>query len=110
MSLRRAARLGDGFVFGHAGERARQAIGRLHELLDEQGRDSSRFGFEGLVDYVSGPDQLAADVEAWRSAGGTHLSVRVMDSVAEFMGIERYGYVGVDDRIEAARRFWELAH
>jgi len=110
ISLRRAARLGDGFVFGHAGMRARRSIERLEVLLDEQGRAGDEFGFEAMVDFVAGPEKLAEEADAWSAAGGTHLSIRVMDASAEFMGIGTYGYTGLDSRIAALQTFWDITH
>jgi len=58
--LQRAARLGDGFIFGHAGERARDVIGVVRDALVERGRSVDEFGFEGLLDWSIGAERVRA--------------------------------------------------
>ena len=74
----RAARLADGFIFfGGGTDHAVDAWKRLRERVRELGRSVEEFG----GDYVSlsrGVDDLAAATEAWRQAGGTHISVVTM--------------------------------
>jgi len=74
----RAARLADGFIFfGGGTDHAVDAWKRLLERVGGLGRSVKDFG----GDYVSlsrGVDDLAAETEAWREAGGTHISVVTM--------------------------------
>jgi len=74
----RAARLADGFIFfGGGTDYAVGAWKRLRERVDGLGRSVDDFG----GDYVSlsrSVDDLMAETEAWREAGGTHLSVVTM--------------------------------
>ena len=107
--LARAARLGDGFVAGNAGERARASVARLRELLAAEGRSVDDFGFEGLVDWSAGPEAVIATVRAWREAGGTHLSVRTFDTSSAFMGVEPLGYTSVDQHLAAIAAYRDLA-
>jgi probable F420-dependent oxidoreductase len=78
-ALDRAARLADGFIFFGGG--VENTIGvwtGLRERVARVGRSDDAFG----GDYValSGGDmgQLTREVEAWRNAGGTHVSVVTM--------------------------------
>jgi probable F420-dependent oxidoreductase len=80
VSLARAARTGDGFVFGSAGPRTHRRAARLRELLADQGRDAAAFGLDAMIDYALGPRAWADEVPAWRAAGGTILSVQTMQS------------------------------
>jgi probable F420-dependent oxidoreductase len=80
VSLARAARIGDGFVFGSAGPRTHRRAARLHELLAEQGRDPGGFPMEAMIDYSLGPRAWTEEVPAWEARGGTILSVQTMSS------------------------------
>jgi len=75
-AFERAARLGDGFIFFGGGSRTIDAWKRLRDRVSELGRPVENFG----ADYVALPQDgglsaLAAEVDAWRAAGGTHVSV-----------------------------------
>jgi probable F420-dependent oxidoreductase len=75
----RAARLADGFLFFGGGvTHAIDAWQRLRDRVSGLGRSVSDFG----GDYValSGADVgvLTREIEAWRAAGGTHVSVVTM--------------------------------
>jgi probable F420-dependent oxidoreductase len=72
----RAARLGDGFIFFGGGGRTIDAWKQLRDRVSELGRPAENFG----GDYVALPQRsglrgLTAEVDAWREAGGTHVSV-----------------------------------
>ncbi len=107
--LQRAARLGDGFLFGHAGPRARDAIAVIGEALAGAGRSADDFGFEGIVDWALGPEACAEAAAAWSDAGGTHLSVRTFDTAAAFMGVTPLGYTSVDEHLAALAAFRDIA-
>jgi probable F420-dependent oxidoreductase len=75
----RAARLADGFIFFGGGiDHNVDAWNRLRERVGGLGRSVEDFG----GDYVALPpgdlDDLTAEVDAWREAGGTHVSVVTM--------------------------------
>ena len=80
VSLARAARTGDGFVFGSSGPRTHRRAARLRELLTGQGRDPGAFGMEAMIDYTLGPRAWTDEILAWEAAGGTVLSVQTMQS------------------------------
>jgi len=80
VSLARAARTGDGFVFGSAGPRTHHRAARLRELLAEHGRDPGAFPMDAMIDYALGPQAWADEVPAWQAAGGTILSIQTMQS------------------------------
>lgn len=101
VALRRAARVGDGFLFGTTPRRMRGLLGDLHARLDAADRDRADFGTDAVVDFSQGPDAWREEREVWREAGGTHLSLRAMDTAAEFVGAKRVGYKGPADYIAA---------
>jgi alkanesulfonate monooxygenase SsuD/methylene tetrahydromethanopterin reductase-like flavin-dependent oxidoreductase (luciferase family) len=79
-AFERAARLADGFIFfGNSGiDHAVDAWNRLRDRVHELGRPVEQFGAE----YVALPGDdfhdLTAQIDAWRDAGGTHVSVATM--------------------------------
>jgi probable F420-dependent oxidoreductase len=75
----RAARLADGFIFSGGGiDRVVNIWERLRDQLVELKRSVEDFGGEYVVHPQGGADELAMEVDGWRKAGGTHLSVVTM--------------------------------
>jgi probable F420-dependent oxidoreductase len=81
--LRRAARIGDGFIFAGARKDVDWQWPRLKELLVEEGRDVEGFGAERVVRRAD-PAEAVGELRAWEDAGGTHGSVVTMG-----LGFER---------------------
>ena len=76
----RAARLGDGFIF-FAGGGVDHVLANwawLRGRLDDHGRSVQDFGAECVVRARDGVGSLRAEVDSWRDAGGTHLSIVTM--------------------------------
>ncbi len=88
----RAARLADGFIFFGGGARSRQstAWNRLRDRVDALGRSVEEFGGDYVVLPQGSVGELAGQIDAWREAGGTHVSVVTMG-----LGLDR-----ADDHIE----------
>ena len=108
-SLRRAARVGDGFVFGSAGERVLGLLIRLRELLAEAGRDPDGFPVEAIIDNAVGPEEWRRERDAWAAAGGSALAVQTMDIIYRWRGIGRpNGFTSAAQHIDALRRFAEI--
>jgi probable F420-dependent oxidoreductase len=105
VALRRAARLGDGFLFGTTPTRMLPLLDQLRELLEAEGRDAAAFPTEAVVDFSQSPDAWQAELRAWQEAGGTHLSLRAMDATAERVGFAHVGYQGPGDYIRALETF-----
>jgi probable F420-dependent oxidoreductase len=75
----RAARLADGFIFsGGDIDRAVSAWKLLRERVSALGRSAADFGGDYVARSRNGVTGLAAQVDAWRDAGGTHVSVTTM--------------------------------
>ncbi|WP_319435630.1 TIGR03619 family F420-dependent LLM class oxidoreductase [Mycobacterium sp. RTGN5] len=74
----RAARLGDGFIFfgGRGFDNALDGKDRICRRVAELGRSVEEFGAEYVTLRRDG--ELLADVETWRAAGGTHVSIATM--------------------------------
>jgi probable F420-dependent oxidoreductase len=86
-SLKRAAQLGDGFVFGSAGKRTRGQLARLHELLAENDRSTDGYLAHAIADYCAGPESWVAERDAWEASGGTHLAVQTQDIIYRWRGV-----------------------
>jgi alkanesulfonate monooxygenase SsuD/methylene tetrahydromethanopterin reductase-like flavin-dependent oxidoreductase (luciferase family) len=78
-ALKRAARVGDGFIFGGRTEDVFGAWDRVRGLVAEQGRSAADFGGEYSIFTTKGPAEVAAKVQQWAEAGGTHASVITMN-------------------------------
>jgi probable F420-dependent oxidoreductase len=105
VALRRAARTGDGFIFGTTATRMRGMLETLRALVASEGRDPDTFGAEAICDFSQPRGEWAREVESWREGGGSHISLRAMDTAAEFVGAKRVGFSGPSAYIDALEAF-----
>jgi probable F420-dependent oxidoreductase len=105
VALRRAARTGDGFIFGASPRHMSGLLATLFELLEKEGRARGDFGADAVIDFSAPRDSWGSEVERWRAAGGTHITLRAMDTAAEAVGAKRVGYRGPRDYIDALETF-----
>ena len=56
--FRRAAEIGDGFIFGSGQEQNLEAMKVLKGYLEQHNRSPEEFGIEALLNYQSGPDKI----------------------------------------------------
>jgi probable F420-dependent oxidoreductase len=77
-AFERAARLADGFIFFGGGSHAVDAWKRLRDRVSRLGRPAEDFGADYVALPRGGVGGLTAEVDAWREAGGTHVSVVTM--------------------------------
>jgi alkanesulfonate monooxygenase SsuD/methylene tetrahydromethanopterin reductase-like flavin-dependent oxidoreductase (luciferase family) len=63
-----------------AGPELDEARGIIEAAARDAGRDPAALGLEGRVAYTGDPDAVAADIEDWRAAGATHVSVNTMSA------------------------------
>jgi probable F420-dependent oxidoreductase len=105
VALRRAARAGDGFLFGTSPSRMMGLLASLREQLAAQGRAKMEFGAEAVVDFSAPRDSWGVEIEQWRAGGGTHVALRAMDTASEPVGARRVGYRGPRDYIDALETF-----
>jgi hypothetical protein len=104
VAIRRAGRVGDGVIFGTKPSRVMQLHTLLREEVDAAGRSQADVGAEAILDF-SEPEGWQEEIAIWQQAGGTHLSIRAMDTGAELMGTKRMGYKGPADYIRALETF-----
>jgi probable F420-dependent oxidoreductase len=107
-AFRRAARVGDGFLYGSTPTRMSGMLARVRELVRENGRDPDDFGGEAQLDFSSDPDGWRLEVERWEAEGGSHVSLRAMDTAAEFVGERVVGYAGPQSFIDALETFMRV--
>jgi probable F420-dependent oxidoreductase len=81
-AYRRAARLGDGFLFVSSNDKGVAALGRVRHHLKEAQRDSKAFGIDVMLTDRGGSDATEAHVQAvtdgarrWQELGATHASI-----------------------------------
>jgi len=78
-AYRRIGRLGDGwFPMVRPGPQLDDALAIIAEAAGEVGRDPAAIGMEGRVTWSPDPDKLARQVDRWRAAGASHLTIDTM--------------------------------
>lgn len=86
-AIRRAARLGDGFLFAAMRPSTYEAVALLKSLLADQpdngARRERRFGLQVIVSALSEPEQIEDEVRRWADAGGTHLAISTSPPLTE---------------------------
>jgi len=97
--VKRAARIGDGYMPIMTPEVAEPKIAMLHEHMKTFGRDPAKFGLEGWLRFD------AADPGAWLKAaqGWKRLGAKIV------MLYPMYRSAKLDDQIETLRRFKDVA-
>lgn len=101
VTLRRVARLGDGwFPQMPPNGQAREMVETLRRYTREADRDPNAIGIEARVSIANKPPaEWRREVEGWREIGATHLAVNTMGA----------GLQGVQQHIEALQRFMDAA-
>lgn len=99
-AYRRMGRLADGwFPQVRPGDDLQHALDLIGTAAREAGRDPAAIGMEGRVRVdVDDTDRFVRQVDSWRSAGATHLTLDTM----------RSGHADVDEHVATLRRAAEL--
>jgi probable F420-dependent oxidoreductase len=98
-AVKRAARLGDGWMPIMAPDEAAPKIATLREHLKALGRDAASFGVEGwLRMQAADPARWAVAADGWRRLGADLVMLYPMYRIPDFA-----------DQIETLRRFKEVA-
>lgn len=95
VALRRAASIGDGFMFDHDIAAAPAVLKDLRRYLMEAGRLNENFGLAARVRLTDAVGEALNEADAWASLGITHLSLNTMGT----------GMSSTAERLEAARNF-----
>jgi probable F420-dependent oxidoreductase len=94
VALRRAAAIGDGFIFADGAASALDQSARLRQLLQEAGRPASDFGFHCNMLKAKTPQAVVETALRWRDDGGTHASVSTMGQ----------GFTTIDQHLDYMKR------
>jgi hypothetical protein len=98
-AIRRAARLGDGWMPNYTeAHLARPGLVLLDRCLEEAGRSRASFGVEATLSYGSGhPGVWQRQLLEWEAAGATHVALQTT----------RCGFATPTAHLAALRRFAE---
>ena len=97
--IKRAARIGDGYMPILSPEAAEPRIALLFEHMKAIGRDPAKFGLEGWLRFdEANPDKWLAAAQGWKSLGAKIVMLYPM-----------YRMPRVEDQIATLRRFKEVA-
>ncbi|MEZ4711132.1 MAG: LLM class F420-dependent oxidoreductase [Caldilineaceae bacterium] len=100
-ALKRAARLGDGWMAGGMTvENGETVVAQLRTYLAEANRDETAFGIDVWISANrAGPEAWPELIQRWRNLGATHIGINTMDA----------GYANVEQHLETVRRFKQVA-
>lgn len=105
VAIKRAARMGDGFIMGAAFPFMLELAKELRDLRAAEGRANDDFGLETAVGFGAGPEQWHKVREEWESVGLTHLSMRAMSTGNHLMGDPDPGFTTPAQHIDALEIF-----
>ena len=81
-AIKRAATVGDGFLFGTTGKHMQKLCEAYTGMREEAGR-TAEAGIEVITGYGGGPEQWLADIETWQALGADRFTVRALSAGAE---------------------------
>jgi probable F420-dependent oxidoreductase len=97
--VKRAARIGDGYMPIMTPEAAEPKLALLSQTMKEHGRDPAKFGLEGWLRFdQADPQAWAKAAEGWKRLGAKIVMLYPMFRMAR-----------LDDQIETLRRFKDVA-
>jgi probable F420-dependent oxidoreductase len=88
VALRRAAAVGEGFIFADGAADAFEQISHLQQILKDAGRPLGNFGFQCNMLRAKNAVDIVATALRWRDVGGTHVSITTMGK--NFKSIEQH--------------------
>ncbi len=102
VAFRRAARIGDGFMFGSGHSQNLEALAQVQAELAETNRAPEDFGLEAFLNYQSGRDAWRGEIQDWIDAGAEFVSMR-----AQALRGQGDGLNDPQAHIGALRTYWE---
>lgn len=103
IAFRRAAALGDGFMFGSGHAQNVDALGRVRAALAAAGRDVSTFGTEAFVNYQSGEAAWRAEITELATLNVDYVSMRAMALRGQGDGLS-----SPREHIAALENYWRV--
>ena len=105
--FRRAAQVGDGFIFPTWRPPMADGCRMLWEEVDKAGRSRGELEVEVLVHHCMGEDGWLNIAREWRALGATRISLNTMNVVGG-MGDEPTGFTTPREHMDALNRFVEV--
>ena len=103
-AIRRAAEVGDGFLFSPANDAIKAFCVQLTEALDANGRRDG-FGIDVFTGFGDGPDHWQREIEAWGALGANSLSVRTQTIGSVLLGEKDPGFTKPQQHVDALESF-----
>lgn len=103
VAFKRAAEIGDGFIFGSGQKENLEGMKQLQVHLDKNGRTRNDFGVEALLNYQSGPDQWVREVQDWIDMGAEYVSMRGMALRGQGKGL-----TSPREHIKILETYWDV--
>jgi probable F420-dependent oxidoreductase len=100
--FRRAAKIGDGFIFGSGQAQNLEGMAAIKSHLASEGRSLDDFGVEALLNYQSGPENWASEISAWQDEGAEYVSMRGMALRGQGEGLS-----SPRDHIDRLATYWD---
>ena len=75
----------------------------LQEYLAANNRSSDDFGIEALLNYQSGPDKWAEEIQAWEAVGADYVSMRGMALRGQGDGLS-----SPQEHIDILSTYWDV--
>lgn len=101
--FKRAAEIGDGFIFGSGHKENLEAMALLNQHLENNQRSTENFGIEALLNYQSGPDNWRAEITDWQNAGAEYVSMRAMALRGQGDGL-----MSPREHIDVLQTYWDV--
>lgn len=101
VAFKRAARLGDGFIFGGGQRQNLEALTEVRAALRQANREQSNFGMEALLSYQAGAQRWREQVQAWVDAGADYVAMRAMTLPGQTGRLE-----SPQAHIDALQEYW----
>ncbi len=102
VAFRRAARIGDGFIFGSGQTQNLEALAAVRAELTAAGRSQDDFGIEALLNYQSGPDAWRDEISAWQAEGADYVAMR-----AQALRGQGDGLASPQEHIDILATYWD---
>jgi probable F420-dependent oxidoreductase len=104
VAVKRAARLGNGFMFGSCIDYMKGLCELLTGLLETNGRREG-FKIDVPVSFAEGPDYWRREITAWEALGANTVAVRTMSTGSRHLGEADAGFTTPQQHIDALAQF-----
>lgn len=103
-AVRRAVRIGDGFMFGGTNSQMKELCGYLLDALEQSGR-REKFHIDTIMGIGFSSENRNRKIAEWQALGTHTISVRTMSTGTAFVGEPDPGYTRPQQHIDALESF-----